>query len=183
MIVHSTDLSAGPRAGSRRWSRSLIGGSPPSGPTIIWLGHRQAPRRRPVGRGDDMIWPEPWSPNPWEEELGPLLTGAEVAVLLEAASWSLLNAMRWRRETIILHDSSGSPRFPAFQFGEGQILDELVEAFWIVNDVAMDPWRSAAWCVAADDELSGLTPAEWAWLGKESGRLTYAAWRHVARLR
>ena len=118
----------------------------------------------------------------WEDELGPLLTSAQVRDMLGSVSRQRVDELLRSQRLIGLRDGDGRRRFPAFQFAEGQRLDQLIEAFWVVAQGAISEWTAAAWCVAADEALGGRTPAAWARSGEDPERLAQVARQDAARL-
>jgi hypothetical protein len=118
----------------------------------------------------------------WEDELGPLLDSSEVRGLLGGVSRQRVDELLRGHRLIGLRDSAGRRRFPAFQFLDGGPVPALVQAFWTVADGALSDWTAAAWCVAPDDSLRGLSPAEWARGGNDAARLAQIAEQDRSRL-
>jgi hypothetical protein len=118
----------------------------------------------------------------WENELGPLLTSAQVRELLDDVSRQRVDELLRARRLIGLRDSAGRRKFPSFQFAQGRPVEPLVNAFWIVADGAIDDWTAASWCVSADEALEGSTPAQWALEGRDPVRLARVAQQDAARL-
>lgn len=118
----------------------------------------------------------------WEGELAPLLDSSEVRDLLGGVSRQRVDELLRGHRLIGLRDSAGRRRFPAFQFVDGEPVPALVQAFWTVADGALSDWTAAAWCVAPDDSLSGLSPAEWARAGRDAPRLAQIAEQDRTRL-
>jgi hypothetical protein len=117
----------------------------------------------------------------WEKELGPLLSSAQVRELLGDVSRQRVDEMLRSQRLIGLLDSSGRRRYPAFQFGGGRPLTDLVDAFWVLSGPATE-WSAAAWCTSPDPELDERTPAEFASAGGDRDRLLLLARRDAARL-
>jgi hypothetical protein len=118
----------------------------------------------------------------WENELGPLLTSAQVRELLGDVSRQRVDELLRARRLIGLRDSAGRRRFPSFQFHAGRPLEPLVGAYWTVADGALDDWTAASWCVSPDEALDGRTPAQWALEGRDPARLARIARQDAARL-
>jgi hypothetical protein len=118
----------------------------------------------------------------WENELGPLLTSAQVRELLDDVSRQRVDELLRARRLIGLRDSAGRRKFPSFQFSDGRPVEPLVAAFWTVADGAIDDWTAASWCVSADEALDGRTPAQWALEGRDPARLARVAQQDAARL-
>jgi hypothetical protein len=118
----------------------------------------------------------------WENELGPLLTGAQVRALLGDVSRQRVDELLRAHRLIGLRDRAGRRQFPAFQFYDGRPVEPLVAAFWTVADGAMDEWTAASWCVAADEALGGRSPAQWALERRDPDRLARIARQDAARL-
>lgn len=118
----------------------------------------------------------------WENELGPLLTSAQVRELLAGVSRQRVDELLRARRLIGLQDRSGRRRFPAFQFHDGRALEPLIAAYWTVGNHAVDGWTAAAWCVAPDDALDGRSPVQWAREGRDRERLADVARQDAARL-
>jgi hypothetical protein len=118
----------------------------------------------------------------WENELGPLLTSAQVRELLDDVSRQRVDELLRARRLIGLRDSAGRRKFPSFQFSDGRPVEPLVAAFWTVADGAIDDWTAASWCVSADGALDGRTPAQWALEGRDPARLARVAQQDAARL-
>jgi hypothetical protein len=118
----------------------------------------------------------------WENELGPLLTSAQVRELLHDVSRQRVDELLRSRRLIGLRDSAGRRRFPSFQFSDGRPVEPLVAAFWTLADGAIDDWTAASWCVSADEALEGRTPAQWALEGRDPIRLARVAQQDAARL-
>jgi hypothetical protein len=119
----------------------------------------------------------------WENELGPLLTSAQVRELLDGVSRQRVDELLRARRLIGLRDSGGRRKFPSFQFVDGRPLEPLIAAYWIVSDGAVDDWTAASWCVSPDEALDGRTPAQWAREGGDPDRLARIARQDAARLR
>jgi hypothetical protein len=118
----------------------------------------------------------------WENELGPLLSSAQVRELWGDISRQRVSELLKDRRLIGLQDSSGRLRFPGFQFKDGRPLEPLVHAYWTVADAALSDWTAASWCVAPDDALDGESPAGWALAGGDADRLAAVARQDAARL-
>ncbi len=118
----------------------------------------------------------------WENELGPLLTSAQVRELLGGVSRQRVDELLQARRLIGPRDESGRRRFPAFQFHDGRPLEPLVAAYWTVAEGTIDEWTAASWCVSPDDALEGRTPAQWALEGRDPARLVRIARQDAARL-
>jgi hypothetical protein len=118
----------------------------------------------------------------WEDELGPMLSSAQVRDLLGGVSRQRVDELLRTRRLIAPRDNSGRRRFPVFQFHDGRPLEPLVAAYWTVADAAASEWTAASWCVAGDDALDGSSPAQWARSGRDSERLARVAEQDAARL-
>jgi hypothetical protein len=118
----------------------------------------------------------------WENELGPLLTSAQVRDLLGNVSRQRVDELLRTRRLIGLRDQSGRWRFPAFQFRDGRPLPELVSAFWTLAAESVSDWTAAAWCVAPDEALAGLSPRQWVSQDRDPERLAQVARQDAARL-
>lgn len=118
----------------------------------------------------------------WEDELGPLLSSGQVRELLGDVSRQRVDELLRAHRLVGLRDESGRRRFPAFQFRDGRPLEPLIAAYWTVAAGAIDEWTAAAWCVAPDDALDGLSPARWATEGRDADRLAHVAGQDAARL-
>jgi len=118
----------------------------------------------------------------WENELGPLLTSAQVRELLDDVSRQRVDELLRARRLIGLRDTAGRRKFPGFQFHDGRPLEPLVTAYWTVAEGAIDEWTAASWCVSPDEALEGHTPAQWAHDGRDPARLARIARQDAARL-
>lgn len=118
----------------------------------------------------------------WENELGPLLTSAQVRELMDGVSRQRVDELLRAHRLIGLRDSTGRRRFPSFQFADGRPLEPLIAAYWTVSDGAIDDWTAASWCVSPDEALEGRTPAQWALEGRDPDRLARIARQDAARL-
>jgi hypothetical protein len=118
----------------------------------------------------------------WRNEIGPLLTSADVRTLLGDVSRQRVDELLRSRRLIGPQDSAGRRQFPLFQFEGGQPLDSLVAAFWTVADGAVSEWTAASWCVTPDEALEGVSPVEWARVGKDPNHLLAVARQDSARL-
>ena len=118
----------------------------------------------------------------WEGELGPLLETAQVATLLRGVSRQRVSELARGHRLIVLRDSAGRLRFPAFQFHDGRAMPALVVAFWALAERAESAWTAASWCVAPDEALDGLTPVQWARDGRDAQQLLTVARHDAARL-
>lgn len=118
----------------------------------------------------------------WENELGPLLSSAQVRGLLGDVSRQRVDELLRARRLVGLRDSAGRRRFPTFQFRDGRPLEPLVAAFWTVAGNAASDWTAASWCVSADAALEGRSPAQWAHEGRDAERLARVAHHDAARL-
>jgi hypothetical protein len=118
----------------------------------------------------------------WDEEVGPLLTGAQARELL-GVSRQRLDQLVKRGRLLTLTDGSGVRRFPAWQFDEhGQPLGVLVAAHRLLVDAGeMSPWSAASWCAHPHPELDGSSPRGWAAAGADAERLQSVAARDAAR--
>lgn len=118
----------------------------------------------------------------WENEVGPLLSSAQVRTLLGDVSRQRVDELLRSRRLIGLRDSAGRRQFPSFQFLDGRPLEPLVAAYWIVADGAVSGWTAASWCVSPDATLEGSSPARWTREGRDSDRLHRIARQDAARL-
>jgi hypothetical protein len=118
----------------------------------------------------------------WENELGPMLSSAQVRDLLGGVSRQRVDELLRARRLIGPRDGAGRRRFPAFQFQDGRPLDALVAAYWTIAGATASEWTAASWCVAADDALEDRSPADWARAGRDPERLARVAGRDAARL-
>jgi hypothetical protein len=119
----------------------------------------------------------------WEDELGPLLSSAQVRELLGGVSRQRIDELLRSRRLIGLRDSAARRRrFPAFQFRDGRPLQALVDAYWTIAGPASSEWTAASWCVSPDEALAGDSPARWARDGRDSARLAVLAPHDAARL-
>src|SRR6478609_545289 len=118
----------------------------------------------------------------WENELGPLLSSAQVRTLLGDVSRQRVDELLRARRLIGLRDQGGRRRFPAVQFIDGRPREPLVDAFWTLADAAVSPWTAASWLVAGDDALDGRSPVEWVRERRDPERLALVARRDAARL-
>lgn len=116
----------------------------------------------------------------WEAELGPLLSSGQVRELL-GVSRQRVNELLRQHRLIALTDSASRSRFPAFQFGERGPLAVLIGVFWAVA-ASVNEWTAAAWCVAPDEALDGLSPLEWVRQGRDPQRLDRVARQDAARM-
>lgn len=118
----------------------------------------------------------------WENELGPLLSSAQVRELLGDVSRQRVDELLRGHRLIGLSDSAGRRQFPSFQFHDGRPLEPLVAAFWTVATGALSDWTAASWCVSGDEALEGRSPARWAREGRDPERLARVARQDAARL-
>ena len=118
----------------------------------------------------------------WEDELGPLLTSADVRTLLGDVSRQRVDELLRAHRLIGLRDRAGRRRFPGFQFVDGRPLQPLVDAFRVIAREAADDWTAASWCVAPDEALDGRSPAQWTREGRDPARLARVAEQDAARL-
>ncbi len=118
----------------------------------------------------------------WENELGPLLSSADVRRLLGDVSRQRVDELLRSRRLIGLRDKSGRRQFPLFQFVDGQPLEALVMAYWTVADGAANDWTAASWCVMPDSALEGSSPVQWAKERKDSDRLLSVSQQDASRL-
>lgn len=118
----------------------------------------------------------------WRNEIGPLLTSAEVRTMLGDVSRQRVDELLRSHRLIGPQDSAGRRQFPLFQFEGGQPLDSLVAAFWTVAEGAVSEWTAASWCMAPDEALEGLSPVEWARAGNDPNHLLVVARQDSARL-
>ncbi len=118
----------------------------------------------------------------WENELGPLLSSAQVRALLGDVSRQRVDELLRAHRLVGLRDSAGRRRFPTFQFRDGRPLEPLVAAFWAVAGGAASDWTAASWCVSVDAALEGRSPAQWARDGQDADRLARVAQQDAARL-
>jgi len=118
----------------------------------------------------------------WENELGPLLSSAQMRSMLGNVSRQRVDELLRRRRLIGMLDQGGRRRFPAVQFQDGQLQTELVDAFWTLADATVSPWTAASWLVADDDALDGYSPVRWVRERRDPERLALVARRDAARL-
>jgi len=117
----------------------------------------------------------------WENELGPLLSSAQVRELLGDVSRQRVDELLRTRRLIGLRDGSGRRLFPVFQFQDGRPHHALIDAYWTVAATASE-WSAASWCVSDDEALEGLSPARWVREGRDPERLAAVARQDAARL-
>lgn len=118
----------------------------------------------------------------WENELGPLLSGAQVRELLGGVSRQRVDELLRGRRLIGLRERSGRWRYPLFAFDDGRPVELLVDAFWIVADAAASGWTAASWCVTPDPALDGRSALQWARDGGDPERLLAVARQDARRL-
>lgn len=118
----------------------------------------------------------------WTDELGPLLSSAQVRELLGDVSRQRVDELLRAHRLIGLLDSAGRRQFPTFQFHDGRPLEPLVAAFWTVADGAVSEWTAASWCVSSDEALDGRAPAQWVREGGDTDQLARVARQDAARL-
>jgi hypothetical protein len=118
----------------------------------------------------------------WENELGPLLTSAQVRELLDGVSRQRVDELLRAKRLIALRTGAGRWQFPAFQFHDRRPLDALIAAFWAVAEATASAWTAASWCVSPDEALDGQSPTQWARAGGDSQRLARIARQDAARL-
>lgn len=118
----------------------------------------------------------------WENELGPLLSSADVRRLLGDVSRQRVDELLRARRLIGLRDRAGRRQFPLFQFVDGEPAAPLIAAYWTVADRAASEWTAASWCVAPDPALQDASPAQWARTLKDPDRLLAVARQDAARL-
>ena len=119
----------------------------------------------------------------WEDVVGPLLSGQQVRELMGGVSRQRLEQLAGSGRLIVLEERSGQRRYPAWQFGEdSRPLAALVAAHQrLVTDGEMSPWSAASWCVHEHDQLSGLSPLDWARASRAPDYLALVAGRDAAR--
>lgn len=117
----------------------------------------------------------------WENELGPLLTSAQVRELLGQVSRQRVDELLRSRRLIGMSDRSGRRRFPLFQFRDGRPAEALVAAYWTVADGGADEWTAASWCVAPDPALEGSSPVQWSQADRDAELLLRVARQDAAR--
>jgi hypothetical protein len=100
----------------------------------------------------------------WENELGPLLTSAQVRELLGNVSRQRVDELLRSRRLIGMSDRSGRRRFPLFQFRDGRPAETLIAAYWTMAAEGADsgPRHRGAWRpirrLTADRRCSGARP-------------------------
>jgi hypothetical protein len=117
----------------------------------------------------------------WENELGPLLTSAQVRELLGHVSRQRVDELLRSRRLIGMSDRSGRRRFPLFQFRDGRPVETLIAAYWTVADGGADEWTAASWCVAPDPALDGSSPVQWSKADSDTELLLRVARQDAAR--
>jgi len=117
----------------------------------------------------------------WENELGPLLTSAQVRELLGKVSRQRVDELLRSRRLIGMSDRSGRRRFPLFQFRDGRPSESLIGAYWTVVDGGADEWTAASWCVASDPALDGSSPVQWSKADGDAELLLRVARQDAAR--
>lgn len=122
------------------------------------------------------------SADAWVDELGPLLSSAQVRELLGGVSRQRVDELLRQRRIIGLRDTAGRRRFPSFQFHDARPVAALVAAYSIIAGVTASEWSAASWCVAPDVALEGRSPAQWAREGRSPERLLRRARQDAARL-
>ena len=118
----------------------------------------------------------------WGDHLGPTLRSADVGALLGGVTRQRVSELAREHRLIALRERSGRTQFPAMQFRDGEPLQPLVKAFWIVADAPVDPWTAASWSVSPHDGLDDLSPAQWARGDRDADQLLRVAGRDAARL-
>jgi hypothetical protein len=118
----------------------------------------------------------------WENELGPLLSTAQVRELLGGVSRQRVDELLRARRLIGLRESSGRWSYPLFQFDEDGPIELLVATFWIIADAAASDWTAASWCVTPDPTLDGKSARDWARTNGDSERLLRVARQDARRL-
>jgi hypothetical protein len=117
----------------------------------------------------------------WENELGPLLTSAQVGDLLGGISRQRVDEPLRGRRLIALRESSGRWSYALFQFEDGRPIELLVTVFWMIVDGGLEEWSAASWCASPDPQLDGGSARDSCREGKDPGRLLTVARRDAAR--
>ena len=100
----------------------------------------------------------------WESALGGLLSSSEARVMLGGLSREALRKQATGGRVIALRDENGRVRYPAWQFDAAAarsypVVRTLSDRF---REAGLSAWTLAAFCVAAQPELEGRSPAqEW----------------------
>jgi len=121
----------------------------------------------------------------WESELEGLLTSAEARLLLGGVSREALRKQAAGGRVLALRDDRGRVRYPAWQFdgdtgAAHAIVREIAKRF---RKAELSPWTMAAFCVAAQPELGGESPATaWRTGDYDEAEILLAADRAVAEL-
>lgn len=123
-------------------------------------------------------------PGLWEEQLGPLLTGAQARGLLGGISREALS-QRVRRGTLLaLRDERGRVRYPLVQFDEeeGAVRGEIPTLVRAFRERELSGWELAAFLTTAQPELGNDSPAGWMRAGGEPELLLAVAREAAERL-
>lgn len=112
----------------------------------------------------------------WERVLGPLLDSRRTSELLGGSPEDL------EPRPLGLADAAGQLWYPAYQFEAGKLLEPVVHAVRTVAARTLSPWTAAAWAVAPDTALEGLSPVDWVKKGGDPARLARIARHDAARL-
>ncbi len=118
----------------------------------------------------------------WENELGPLLSTAQVRELLGGVSRQRVDELLKARRLIALRDSSARWSYPLFQFSHDGPIEPLVKAFWIIADAAASAWTAASWLLTPDPQLDRKSAREWVNARGDIDRLIRVATHDAARL-
>jgi hypothetical protein len=120
----------------------------------------------------------------WTERLGPFYSTKQVREVMGIGSRQAISERVKRRRLLALQGPDGTPRFPAFQFGQdGRLLPGFGAILDVFAGAVESPYTTASWFVTPETLLAGKAPARWLRDGGDPERAVTAASRYAERLR
>lgn len=107
------------------------------------------------------------SPSRWDEALGPFYSTSKVSQLLGDVSRQAIADRRKRRTLLGLRTVDGVVVYPVFQFDDrNEVLEGWSDVLQTFDPKDVDDWTLAAWLVARQETLGGLSVVDWLRAGR-----------------
>jgi len=137
----------------------------------------------PEKLADWVVAAAPLEPSPLEELVGPFYDTAGLRAWLGVSRQAVLE--RVKTHTLLgMQTGDRTWVYPAWQFrktGNGETIPHLAEVLRILAKAIDDPWTWALWLQAPDEDLDGMTSAQWLESGRDPAPVLAEARADAAR--
>ncbi len=123
----------------------------------------------------------PLAPSPLEELTGPFYDTAGLRAWLAVSRQALLDRVK-ARTLLGMQTGNRTWVYPAWQFTPDRgTIPHLATLLRTLSEGSTDPWTWALWLCAPDEDLDGMTSAQWLAAGRDPQPVLAEAQRDAAR--